>query len=76
MRANNGLRVGLYPTRPLEGTLIVSVAGKEVARKAVQVRPDAPFNNLLTNAPLPAGQLSIQFQDAAGRALLTYPTHR
>jgi len=71
--SNHGLRVGLYPTRPLDGTLIVSVAGQELVRKAVQVRPDAPFNDLLTKTPLPVGQLSIRFQDAAGRALLTYP---
>lgn len=70
---NRGLRVGLYPTRPIDGTIVVALAGKELVRKAVQVRPDAPFNNLLTSAPLPTGLLSIQFQDAAGRVLLAYP---
>ena len=71
--SKQGLQVGLYPVRPLAGTLVATVGGKAVARQAVQVRPDAPFNGLLTNTPVTAGKFSIQLLDDAGRVLLTYP---
>ncbi len=71
-RSAAGLRVGFYPTRSMDGDLVLLLNGKEQVRETIQVRPDAPFNRLLLKGALPAGKLSLQFQDTAKRPLLTY----
>ena len=71
-RSNHGLALGLYPTRPMAGTLIVFVDGEEVARQAVDARPDLPHRHVIVEDELPAGSLSVRFEDAAGHLMLVY----
>lgn len=69
-----GLAIGVYPTRPLDGVLVVLAAGREVGRRPLNISPEAPFDGVIVpNAELPGeGPLEIQFQDSAGRAFFTY----
>jgi len=68
-----GLHVAFYPTAALDGELVVLSNGKAVTRRAVQVSPAAPFNDLLLVGEMPAADWSIQFQDHTGRVLFVYP---
>jgi hypothetical protein len=68
-----GLRVAFYPTRPLNGELVVLIDGKAVTRRVVKVTPAAPFNDLLLTGAKPVGEWAIQFQDRTGHVLFTYP---
>ena len=69
-RVGDGLRVGIYPTRPLRATLVVSAGDDEVARWPVQARPDAPFDQVVPLASLPASALTLRLEDSDGALLL------
>ncbi|CAN5402879.1 hypothetical protein BH10CHL1_BH10CHL1_04810 [soil metagenome] len=71
-RSAAGVRVGFYPTRPITGDLVFLLDGKEQQRQAVQASPDAPFNQLFIQGPLPTGKISLEFQDSTKRPLLSY----
>jgi len=77
------LAIGIYGTRPLDGTVVVATAAdaaaealldsdKALATIPFQTRPDAPFQGII---PLEESQLEpliIQLQDSSGHILLTY----
>jgi hypothetical protein len=69
---DGGLSVGFYPTRPIDGTLVISARGQEVGRIFIKASPDAPFvGRLLSGDQLPpSGPLDVYFEDAAGRLLI------
>jgi hypothetical protein len=69
-----GLAIGLYPTRPMDGALVVLADGQEVGRRALKVSPQEPFDGIVvTSEDLPAaGPLAIRFEDSAGRAFFIY----
>lgn len=74
-RTDEGLSVGFYPTRAFEGMLIVSAAGKAVARQPVTARPDLPYRALLKSAALrkalkSGAPLTLQIEDSGGTVLL------
>jgi len=68
---DGGLSVGFYPTRPMDGALVVSAGGQEMGRIFIKTSPDAPFvGSLISGEQLPAsGPLNLHFEDAAGRRL-------
>jgi len=68
-----GLQVGFYPTRPMEGTLVVAAEGAERAQIALRAHPNAPFRGLIV-APTqpPRSSIQVRFEDGAGRVLLEY----
>ena len=66
------LMAGFYPTRPLDGALLVMVDGEEIARTVVDTDPETPFiGELATDLP-PSGDIEVRFEDAAARLLLQY----
>lgn len=69
---DGGLSVGFYPTRPMDGALVVAAGGQEAGRIFIKASPDAPFvGRLLSGEQMPAsGPLAIRFEDAAGRLLI------
>ena len=69
-----GLELGFYPTRPMDGALVLSTEAGELARQPVKTSPDAPFNGLLAPASvLPAsGPVTVEFQDSQGHSLFRY----
>ncbi|GEM_PF-463251 len=69
-----GLEAGLYPTRPMDGVLVLSAQAGELTRQPVKASPDAPFNGLLASEDaLPAkGPVTIEFQDSQGHPLFRY----
>ena len=73
-RTAEGLVGGLYPTRPIDGALVVTADGREIARQQIDTRPDAPYIGLLASAVQLAGttELDIHFEDSAGYTLLEY----
>jgi hypothetical protein len=84
---DNQLQVGIYGTRPLDGTVVVTASNAQsVAHRAdvpldhatalatapFQSRPDAPFRGTLALDRTTIGPLIIQLQDSAGHVLLTH----
>lgn len=70
---DGSLRVGFYPTRPLDGTLIAATGAGEVGRLSIKASPDAPFvGRFLSGEQLPnSGPLAVRFEDGAGRVLFS-----
>ena len=73
-RTDDGLVGGLYPTRPLDGALVVTAAGREISRLQIDARPDAPYAGLLatTTQLVDATELKVHFEDSGGYTLLEY----
>ncbi|RME54240.1 MAG: DUF5107 domain-containing protein, partial [Caldilineae bacterium] len=69
--AEGGLRIGLYPTRPMNGTLILAADVQEVDRVPVKASPAQPFNHLAPIAEV-QGPVDIRLTDRAGRTLFSY----
>ncbi|MEZ4862434.1 MAG: DUF5107 domain-containing protein [Caldilineaceae bacterium] len=67
-----GLAVGLYPTRPLDGSLVLFVNDVEAARLPIQAQPDSPFHGHFAVTVAKTDTLQIQLQDSRGRVLLSY----
>jgi hypothetical protein len=72
--AADGLRIGVYPTRPLSAVLVVMIEGDELVRLPLQADPATPFNAVLRGRMLPPGQLIVRLEDVSGQVLLTYQT--
>lgn len=70
--AADGLSVGLYPTRPLDGALVAIINGTEVARVAVDASPNVPFTGQIATRESTGDPLEIRVEDSAGRVLLRY----
>lgn len=66
----DGLDVGVYPVRPFCGTLVVSAAGKELARLPVEARPDAPFKQRVPLSLPSAAAVTLRVDDSNGNAWL------
>ncbi|MEZ4660934.1 MAG: DUF5107 domain-containing protein [Caldilineaceae bacterium] len=75
--AADAIQVGFYPTRPMDGALIVTLAHADVSRTPLEASPEHPFVDELA-LPQPVDltaadpALEIRFEDAAGRVLLLY----
>ena len=67
-----GLQLDLYPTRPLQGNIVILAGDREIARRPVQAGPDAPYSGLIALGKPAAGELSVQVADQAGNVLLMY----
>lgn len=71
-----GLRVSLFPIRPLSGRLIVSLDGSIIHAEEVSVRPDMPFDRVVelpSGAP-GRGRVEVSLVDPLnGRSYITLP---
>ena len=71
-----GLRVNLLPTRPLSGRLIVTLDDRRIFAEDVSLRPDSPFDELVTlPADAPArGRVEVSLVDPrSGRPYVAMP---
>lgn len=70
-RTAKGLRVAVYPTTPLTGTLLALEEEQVVARLALTAAPDAPFVYDL-NTIAPDAAVTLRLVDQTGDTLLEY----
>jgi hypothetical protein len=70
----DGLHIGVYPTQPLSGVLVMMVDDTEQLRLPVQADPATPFNTWLHSRILPSGRLTVRLEDRGGQVLLAYQT--
>lgn len=73
----DSVALGFYPTRPMDGALIVALAGEDISSVSIQSSPDRPFvDELLLPQPIDLAsadtELEVRFEDADGRVLLLY----
>jgi hypothetical protein len=69
--ADQGWRVGFYPTRPVEATMLVIANGAELARESISAGPNAPFRSVVVApAVAPSDTVQLRFEDRAGRVLV------
>ena len=76
-KATDTLDIGFYPTRPMDGTLVVELANEDVSSAPVKASPDTPFvDEFVLPHPIDLKSkdvaLTIRFEDADGRILLLY----
>ncbi|GIV76279.1 MAG: hypothetical protein KatS3mg050_0673 [Litorilinea sp.] len=74
-RTADAFRVGLYPTRPLNGVISLLADGVPVARRTVVASPEAPFQGVLPvdGAILPqVQQWQLQVEDQQGQRWISY----
>lgn len=69
-----GMKIGLYPTRPMDGTLIIDSGVGEPRQLPLKISPDAPLNEVISlgdNVPA-SGALEFRIEDTVGHALFNY----
>lgn len=71
-RVPGGLRVGLYPTQPFHGELVLLLDGEPIGRRLVEARPDMAFETTFEYDELGGGTLSLQVEDGSGVEILLF----
>jgi hypothetical protein len=67
-----GVRTGVYTTRPVQGELLLLLDGKVAARQPFAAAPDAPYTGLLAWRPAATGKIELQVIGAEGETLATF----
>jgi hypothetical protein len=72
VKTGGGLRVALYPTQPLQGTLHIADQRGAVRRLPIAATPDAPYLALVDMETRTESPLTLWITDSAGVELLRY----
>jgi hypothetical protein len=72
--SENGLRVGVFPTKAVRGRLMVTLPGMDPVGREIEIGPATPFREVIaySGSVPPQGEVSVALTDMQGKSLLSY----